>query len=114
MAGKQKNDALIGVGKLERLAKGYAQASKTLLKLVKALRRLTDDVQAHPQAPEPRKVAKRPVAAHSNAKPKRKGMSAAAKRKLSEAMKARWAERKAEKAPKPAKANGKQASPNAA
>ncbi len=115
MAGKTKNDALIGIGQLERLAVGYDKTAKTLRKLARGLRKVLAGVEPQHKANNRRAVPQKAKRDPS----KRKGMSPAAKKRLSEAMKARWAERRAVKAPElqrrsNGEGNRKTASPNAA
>jgi len=97
MRGRPKDDALIGIGKLEALARAYASTAKTLLKLARSLRRVTDEVGRHAEAMEsPERPLKRRKG-HSTSAPqlRKKGMSPAARKCLSEAMKVRWAEKRA-------------------
>lgn len=95
-----KNDVLIGLGELEKLAGRYEATAITLRKLAKGLRSVTNGfggVEAPQKAPEGRKTALRAKAGQ----PKKKGLSPAARKRLSEVMKKRWADRKAQaKGPK--------------
>lgn len=108
-----KNDVLIGLGELEKLAGRYEATAKTLRKLAKGLRSVTNGfggVEASRKATESRKVTKHAITPH----PKKKGMSPAARKRLSEAMKKRWADKKAQaKGPKLARRASDEAVGNA-
>lgn len=98
MRGRPKDDALIGIGKLEALARGYASTAKTLQKLARSLRKVTEEVGRHVEASDAPKGRPRAKKGHSTAAPqppKRKGMSAEARKKLSQLAKIRWAEKRA-------------------
>jgi len=96
MRGRPKDDALIGIGKLEALARAYASTAKTLLKLARSLRRVTDEVGRHAEAMESSERPLRHKKRHSTVapQPQKKGMSPAARKKLSQMMKIRWAEKR--------------------
>lgn len=96
MKRNSENEALIGIGKLEQLAQAYGRTGKTLQKLARSLRKVTEEVRVHGKATE---AAMRQPRAKA-APPKKKGMSPAARKRLSEAMKKRWADKKAAKGPK--------------
>lgn len=97
MARKNETDALIGIGKLEALASGYEKTAKTLRKLARGLRKVVEGVGVHPAAPSASKSHQTP--GKGTRRRSRKPMSPAARKALSEKMKAKWAERKAGKAP---------------
>ena len=95
-----RQEALVGIGQLERLAGAYEKTARTLKGLAKGLRRIMAGVGEPQVAPTPQKArqtARKAIV--------RKGqMSAAAKKRLSAAMKARWAEKKAQaQRPQPAR-----------
>lgn len=99
---KDEDVALVGIGKLEALAKGYEQTARGLKKLAKSLRRVMDGVggqasAAEPQAGPPKR--RKGPSTKAVGRPKSQGMPPSQRKALSEAMKKRWAERKA-------KANG--------
>lgn len=93
-----ENDVLVGLGDLEKLADRYEEAAVMLRKLAKSLRSVTSGFGG---VEAPRKVSGgRKAALHANAGPsKRKGMSSIVRKRLSETMKKRWAERKKQKQP---------------
>lgn len=97
MKRNSENEALIGIGKLEQLAQAYGRTGKTLQKLARSLRKVTEEVRVHGKVTE---AATRQPRAKATP-PKKKGMSPAARKRLSDAMKKRWAEKKAQaKGPK--------------
>lgn len=108
-----KNDVLIGLGELEKLAGRYEATAIMLRKLAKGLRSVTNGfggVEVPHKATEGRKAPLRTNAGH----PKKKGMSPAARKRLSEAMKKRWADKKAQaKGPKLARRASDEAVGNA-
>lgn len=92
------------MGELEKLAGKYEATAKILRRVAKSLRKLTEgfgQAQALQIHPELKKRAGRQIQAkgrHSTAAPqppKRKGMSPARRKALSEAMRVRWAEKRA-------------------
>lgn len=89
-----KNDVLIGLGELEKLAGRYEATAITLRKLAKGLRSVTNGfggVEVPQKPSEGRKAAKQAKAGPQ----KRKPMSAIVRKRLSEAMKARWEAKRA-------------------
>lgn len=96
-----KQEALVGVGELEKLASKYEATAKILRRVAKSLRKVMGEfgqAQVPQKATEGSKGRPRARKGHSTATPqppKRKGMSAEARKKLSQLAKIRWAEKRA-------------------
>ena len=98
---KQESEAtIVSISKLDRLAEEHEKTAKTLYKLARAFRGLLNELAGPDASEAPAKGKKRPLRRkkrHSTAapQPRKKGMSPAARKKLSQMMKIRWAEKRA-------------------
>jgi len=104
---RDEEATIVSISKMDRLAEEHEKTAKTLHKLARAFRGLLNELAGTEASEAPAKGRKRPLRhkkRHSTAapEPQKKGMSPAARKKLSQMMRLRWAERKAQAAAKEA------------
>jgi len=97
---RDEEATIVSISKLDRLAEEHEKTAKTLHKLARAFRGLLSELAGAEASEAPAKGRKRPLKrgkGHSTAapQPQKKGMSPAARKKLSQMMKVRWAEKRA-------------------